>query len=109
MVAFCFCLPLPSPGLHRRRQLDRLSRHRTEAIPTLIPQKGRTPFLASAPARPTRQLVPFHSFPTPPAVSTLRLALERLISIPRILIRPPGLQRFCLTPLAQKTRPMEQP
>ena len=51
----------------------------------------------------------FRSFASPLAASTPLLALERLILTPRIQIRPLALQRFCLTPSAQKTRPMEQP
>src|SRR5262245_13812758 len=51
----------------------------------------------------------FRCLASPLAASTPLLALERLILIREIRIRPLALQRFCLTPTAQKTRPMEQP
>src|SRR6059058_1402111 len=80
-----------------------------EAIPTLIRRRGTTPFRLSPRALGTQQLVRFRCLASPLAASTPLLALERLILTLRIQIRPLALQRFCLTPPAQKTRPMEQP
>src|SRR5947208_8367009 len=79
------------------------------AIPTLIRRRGTTPFKLSRWALGTQQLVRFRCLASPLAASTLLLALDRLILTPRIQIQPLALQRFCLTPPAQKTRPMEQP
>src|SRR6184192_3339331 len=80
-----------------------------EAIPTLIRRRGTTPFRLSHWALGTQHLVRFRRLASPLAASTPLLALERLISTPRIQIRLLALQRFCLTPQGQKTRPMEQP
>src|SRR6266550_1791164 len=109
MVAFSFRLPLRSRALRWRRQLERLAHHRMGAIPTSPLLRGTTPFRLSLRDLGTQQLVRFRCLASPLATSTLLLALERLILTPRIQIRPLALQRFCLTPPAQKTRPMEQP
>src|SRR5215469_4560653 len=87
--------------------LSQLFRRRMEGIPTSTPQRGITLLRLSPPALGTQQLVRFHCLASLPATSTPLLALERLILTPRIQIRPLALQRFCLTPPAQKTRPME--
>src|SRR6266550_9445493 len=109
MVAFSFRLPLRSRALRWRRQLERLAHHRMGAIPTSPLLRGTTPFRLSLRDLGTQQLVRFRCLASPVAVSTLLLALERLILTPRIQIRPLALQRFCLTPPAHKTRPMERP
>ena len=56
-----------------------------------------------------RQLVSFRCLASPLATTTPLLVLERLILTLQTTIRPLALQRFCLTPPAQKTRPVEQP
>src|SRR6266481_2346512 len=80
-----------------------------EGIPTSPRRKGITPFRLSPWALGTQQLVRFQCLASPLAASTPLLALDRWILTPRIQIRLLALQRFCLTPLAQKTRPIEQP
>ena len=79
-----------------------------EAIPTSRPRRGTTPFRLSPWALGTQQLVRFRCLASPLATSTPLLALDRLILTPRIQIRPLALQRFCLTPPAQKTQLSEQ-
>src|SRR5881227_3980076 len=78
-------------------------------IPTSPLRRGITPFRRSLRVLGTQQSVPFRCLASPLAASTPLLALERLILIPQIPIRLLALQRFCLTPPAQKTRPMGQP
>src|SRR5689334_8636522 len=79
-----------------------------EAIPT-SPLRRETMLLGvSRPALGIQQLVLFRCLRSPPATSTPLLALDRLILTRRILIRPPALQRFCLTPPAHKTQLWEQ-
>src|SRR5215475_15120304 len=80
-----------------------------EAIPTSPRRRGTTPFRLSPWALGTQQLVRFRCLASPLATSTPPLGLYRWTSTTRIQIRPLALQRFCLTPPAQKTRPMEQP
>src|SRR5437763_9041508 len=80
-----------------------------EAILTTPLRRGTTLFRLSPWALGTQQLARFRRLASPPATSTLLLALDRLILTPRIQIRPPALQRFCLTPPAHKTRLSEQP
>ena len=70
---------------------------------------GTAPFTLLPWALGTQPLVHFRCLASPLAASTPLLALDRLILIPQIPIRLLALQRFCLTPPAQKTRPMEQP
>src|SRR5580765_6848761 len=83
-------------------------RRRTADIPTSPLLRGTTPFRLSPWALGTQELVRFRCLASPLATSTPLLALQRLILTLRIQIRPLALQRFCLTPPAQKTRPMEQ-
>src|SRR6266566_7235755 len=97
------------PALSSHRQHKQLSRRPMEAIPGSPLRRGTTLFRLSPPALGIQQLVHFRCLASPPATSTPLLALYRLILTRRIQIRPPALQRFCLTPPAQKTRPMEQP
>src|SRR6267378_1642999 len=66
-------------------------------------RKGKTHFKAPPLAATMPRLVTSRSLPTPPAVSILLLALQRLTSTPETTIRPPVLQRFCSTPPAQTT------
>src|SRR5947209_7238530 len=73
------------------------------AIPTSPLLPGITPFRLSPWALGTQQLVRFRCLASPLAASTPQLALDRLILTPRIQIPPLALQRFCLTPPAQKT------
>src|SRR5215475_16064258 len=80
-----------------------------EAIPTSLLRRGTTLLRLSPPAWGIQQLVRFRCLVLPPAISTPLLALDRLILTRRIQIRPPALQRFCLTPPAHKTQLSEQP
>src|SRR5436190_8957747 len=80
-----------------------------EAIPTSPLRRGTMLLRLSPPALEIQQLVRFRCLASPPATSTPLLALDRLILTKRIQIRPPALQRFCLTPPAQKTQLSEQP
>src|SRR5215471_14970795 len=79
-----------------------------EDIPTSRPRRETTPLRLSLPALRIQQLVHFHCLAFPPVTSTPLLALQRLILTRRILIRPPALQRFCLTPPARKTQLWER-
>ena len=79
------------------------------AIPTSPLLRETTPFRLSPWALGTQRLVSFRCLASPLATSTPLLALERLILTSRMKIRLLALQRFCLTPPAQKTRRMEQP
>src|SRR5712672_378498 len=81
----------------------------TGTIPTSPLLRGSTPFRLSPWALGTQQLVRFRCLASPLAASTPPLSLERLTLTPRIQIRPLALQLFCLTPPAQKIRPLEQP
>src|ERR1051325_5785840 len=83
------------------------SHHPPGAIPTSPLLRGTTPFRFSPWAWGTQQLVRFRCFTSPLATSIPLLALDRLILTPEISIRPLALQRFCLTPPEQKTRPLE--
>src|SRR3954452_19511465 len=78
-------------------------------IPTSPLRREITLFRRSLRVLGTQQSVRFRCLASPLAASTPLLALERLILIPQIPIRLLALQRFCLTPPAQKTRPMGQP
>src|SRR5262245_27870563 len=80
-----------------------------EGILTSLLRRGTTLFSISPAALGIQELVRFRCLASPPATSTPLLALDRLILTPQIQIRPPALQRFCLTPWAQKTQLSEQP
>ncbi len=69
--------------------------------------EGQNALRSTTTGASTLQLVTFRSLPTPPAVSILLLALERLTSTLETTIRPPVLQRFCSTAPARTTRPLE--
>src|SRR5260370_5079304 len=109
MVAFSPYLPLCSPALRFHRGRKASCRRPPGAIPTSPLLRGPTPFRLSPWALGTQQLVRFQCLASPLATSTPLLALDRLILTLRTTIRLLVLQRFCLTPPAQKTRPMEQP
>src|SRR5437763_17172836 len=79
-----------------------------EAILTTPLRRGTTLFRLSPWALGTQQFARFRCLASPPATSTLLLALDRLILTPRIQIRPWALQRFCLTPPAPITQLSEQ-
>jgi len=64
-------------------------------IPTSPLLRGTTPFRLSPWALGTQHLARIRCLGSPLAASTPLLALDRLILIPRIQIRPLALQRFC--------------
>src|SRR6476620_3320292 len=75
-----------------------------EAIPTSPLRRGTTLFSILPAALGIQELVRFRCLASPTAISTPLSALDRLILTQRIQIRPLALQRFCLTPSAQKTQ-----
>src|SRR5690349_6557827 len=79
-----------------------------EDILTSRLRRGTTLLRLSLRVLGIQQLVLFRCLRSPPATSIPLLVLERLILIKRIQIRPPALQRFCLTPRARKTQLWEQ-
>src|SRR6516162_4148224 len=79
------------------------------AIPTSQLLRVTTPFRLSRWVLGIQQSVRFRCLASQQATSTRLLGLDRLILTSEIQIRLLALQRFCLTPPAQKTRPMEPP
>src|SRR6266481_5982948 len=78
------------PALSFRLKHKPSCHRRMAAIPAATRRKGKTHFKAP-----------------PPAVSILLLGRERWISTPETTIRQWGRQRFCSTPLGQRTQPLE--